>query len=336
MLVSVLMSVYKERSRFLIEAIESVLNQTYKDFEFVIVGDTPESDRERVFRIIEEYAIKDKRILFVPNKENIGLTKSLNVGLNYCSGKYIARMDADDVCVLTRLEKQVAFMEKHPDILASSAWTQWIDEHGKKIDFISRPKKSKQLRLEILRNSVMAHPVSIFHRIIDGQRVKYDENMRYAQDYSLWVWILQHGRMSNIQEVLLYYRRSNDQISIANIVQQQECAIMAQRKVFHELHHLPVKESFLELMADLTIRGKSDIPEHKAKCEFCNFISAVRITAKNYKAVKYLMDLYLNYYNLREGEHYYTFVFKMAKKNLKFMAIAECDYIWNKIISLLS
>lgn len=334
MLVSVLMSAYNEDSRFIKESIESILNQTYSDFEFVIVGDTPEPDRERVFGIIKEYAARDSRIVFIPNEKNIGLTKSLNVGLEYCKGKYIARMDADDISVLTRLEKQILFMESHPNILASSAWIEFVDENGKKIDCISRCKPNpKQLRLDILANSVMAHPVSIFHRIIDGQQVKYDENMKYAQDYSLWVWMLQHGDMSNIQEVLLYYRRTNQQISSAYLSEQQECAALAQRKAFLELHHLPAKESFLELMADLTIRGKYNIPEQKAKTEFDGFIKNVHITYGNYNVVKYLMDIYLHFYYLHQGEHYYTFIYRFAKHNPKFLLIAECDYMWNKILS---
>ena len=155
MLLSVLMSVYKEDTRYLREAIESILNQTYTDFEFVIVGDTPLSDRERVFGVIREYALKDRRIKFFPNENNIGLTKSLNVGLSHCSGKYIARMDADDISVSTRLEKQVVFMEANPKILASSAWFEFIDEEGNYSGNIVRHIASaEQICLDILKISL--------------------------------------------------------------------------------------------------------------------------------------------------------------------------------------
>jgi len=330
------MSVYKEESRYVRESIESILNQTYGDFEFVVVGDTPESDRDRVFGIIEDYAARDRRIVFVPNEKNIGLTKSLNVGLSHCRGKYVARMDADDISVLTRLEKQVVFMEGHPNILASSAWIQFVDENGQRLETVSRCKSEPgQLRLDILRNSVMAHPVSIFHREINGCPVRYDESVKYAQDYSLWVWMMQYGDLSNIQEVLLYYRITNDQISTAHLSQQRECAVIAQRKAFIQLHHLPVEDSFLELMADWTIRGKKDIPEQKAKAEFDNFMKNVRVSMSNYKVVKYLMDLYLHYYYLRDGERYYTFVYRFARQNPKFLVMAECDYVFGKFMSLI-
>ena len=147
MLVSVLMCVYKEDSEYLSQAIESILNQSYNDFEFIIVGDSPDSDRERVFSLIEEFAKRDSRIYFVQNKTNIGLPRSLNKGLKFCHGKYIARMDADDISYVNRLEEQVKFMETNPNILASGAWADFIDEKnnraGRGLRYYTNPRKIK-------------------------------------------------------------------------------------------------------------------------------------------------------------------------------------------------
>lgn len=114
-MVSVLMSVYGEPLEWLREAVGSILQQTYTDFEFIIVNDNPE--REELDGFLRESATGDRRIHIIRNPENIGLTKSLNIGLRECRGRYVARMDADDVSHSTRFEKQVAYMDAHPDVV---------------------------------------------------------------------------------------------------------------------------------------------------------------------------------------------------------------------------
>lgn len=338
MLVSVLMSVYKEDSRYIRESIESVLNQTFTDFEFIIVGDTPETDRDRVFRIIQEYAEKDKRIIFVPNKLNIGLTKSLNIGLRYCKGRYIARMDADDICVPERLEKQVIFMESNPQILASSAWLQLIDKNGKFIDgkVVKYNANSKELRLGLLSNSVLAHPVSIFRRIINNEMVRYDGSVAYAQDYSLWVWILQHGYgdLSNIQEVLLYYRITEGQITFAHRNAQLECAKKAQIKAFI-LNRLPVVESFLKLFSTITIDCSKNLRESEAKSSFKDYFKIIPITKKNYSAIKYLAFTYVSYFFPSSQKKVYRLLFDVSRCNPKLLLYIESEYFFDSMKRIL-
>ena len=112
--VSVLMSVYNEPEEWMRVAIDSILGQTFTDFEFIIINDNPKRKLNR--EILSDYAKQDKRIVILENEENIGLTKSLNKGLKVAKGKYIARMDADDISLSDRLEKQVNFMEEHPEV----------------------------------------------------------------------------------------------------------------------------------------------------------------------------------------------------------------------------
>ena len=333
MLVSVLMSVYKEEEKYLREAIESILNQTYRDFEFIIVGDTPQQDRERMFPIVEEYAQKDKRIKFYPNEENIGLPKSLNAGLSHCSGKYIARMDADDISVATRLEKQVAFMESHSDVLASSAWLELIDEEGKLSGIVCCRKESPcKIRLDILKNTVMGHPVSIFRRIINDEEVRYDESMNYAQDYMLWVWILQHGDISNIQEVLLYYRISSEQISSKHGLKQQQCAQRAQRAAFSKLYGFPIVDTFMEVFSSITIMNEKDIPEERAMKGFQDFFGQVKVTRRNYHVLKYIMEVYIEYYRHIIPKKHYHFLYDINRRNIPLLLISEIDYISHRLL----
>lgn len=335
MMVSVLMSVYKEKTRFLRESIESILNQTYKDFEFVIVGDSPPSDRDRVFSVVEEYALKDNRIIFLPNEENLGLTKSLNVGLSRCQGKYIARMDADDISVPSRLEKQVAFMEANPNILASSAWFEYLDENGNNIGQIARCQQSPQrIRLAILKKSVLGHPVSIFHRIINDTVVKYDESVTYAQDYSLWVWILQYGDMSNIQEVLLYYRKSDSQISTEHVSEQQECAKRAQRKAFELLYGFPYVKEFMDVFFRLTIGREKQVPEEEALKVYQDYLTQVKVTKKSYPALKFIMDIYIQYFSKKTPKRIGLFLYDLTKKNRKLMIISEMDYVCRRLLEI--
>ena len=337
MLLSVLMSVYKEDTRYLREAIESILNQTYTDFEFVIVGDTPLSDRERVFGVIREYALKDRRIKFFPNENNIGLTKSLNVGLSHCSGKYIARMDADDISVSTRLEKQVVFMEANPKILASSAWFEFIDEEGNYSGNIVRHIASaEQICLDILKNTVMGHPVSIYRRIINGVEVRYDETFVYAQDYALWVWILQHGAISNIQEVLLYYRLNENQITTKHTSQQMECAMRAQRMAFAQLYGFPIVDSFMDVFSSLTIKNDKGLLEERAMKGFQDFFARVQVSRKNYHVLKYIMDVYIQHYRHVTPKKHYQFLYDMTKKNKPLILACEFDYFCQRLWELMS
>lgn len=329
MLVSVLMSVYKEPSMYIRAAISSILNQTFTDFEFVIVGDSPESDRDRVFGIIEEYASHDCRIVFIPNVENIGLTKSLNIGLDFCKGKYIARMDADDISLPTRLEKQVQFMETNSQVLASSSWIQYIDESGQILDRIIKNKfDAKELRTEILSNSVLAHPASIYHRIINGVPVKYDESFLYAQDYALWVWILQYGELSNIQDVLIFYRTSKAQISSTHNLTQTECAKCVQRMAFKQLYDLPIIESFMDVFSEISLEGKSSKDDKVVVKQFRSFFERVTVTRKNYDALKLIVFTYVKFYIYKAlpPQKAYKLIFDITVHNPKLLVMIECQY----------
>src|SRR5690606_3913282 len=118
-LVSVIMSVYNEPEIWLAESIDSILSQTYKEFEFFIVNDNPEN--LTLAKVLQLYEDNDSRVRIIKNEVNIGLTKSLNKALSLVKGKYIIRMDADDVSLPQRFEKQVTFMEENPNIIASGA-----------------------------------------------------------------------------------------------------------------------------------------------------------------------------------------------------------------------
>ena len=126
--VSVILSAYNEEERWFREAVESIINQSYENFEFILILDNP--NNTLLEEIINEYCNKDNRIVYIKNEKNLGLVKSLNKGLEYAKGKYIARMDADDIANVDRLKKQYEFMEANKDIDLIGTSVDFIDENN--------------------------------------------------------------------------------------------------------------------------------------------------------------------------------------------------------------
>lgn len=335
MVVSVLMCVYKERIEFLRKSIESILNQTYKDFEFVIVGDSPLSDRNRVFSVVKEYASKDYRIKFFPNDDNIGLTKSLNIGLSHCCGKYIARMDADDISFPARLEKQIVFMEANPSILSSGTWFECIDEKGEKTGkIIKHITDPRLIRLKMFYHDCLGHPTSIFHRVINGDPVLYDETARYAQDYVLWTDLLHYGELANLPEVLLQYRKTPEQISTLHLSEQQDCAKIAQKRMFL-LYNFPQIESFFEVFHQLTIKKNHSIPLDIAKHELQLFVKETNLTKNNEEVLKQLIWFFLKLYSRHFHRRTAFYIYSITKSKPIITMKMEAQYIKMCVIKII-
>lgn len=208
--VSVIMSVYKEKDEWLRLSIESILNQTFHDFEFLIVNDCP--GREDNKRILNEYVLKDSRVHIIENNENIGLTKSLNRALEKAQGEYIARMDADDWSSPMRLEKQVRYLDAHLDCVMVGCFAIITNELGRIIDKAQTSDDYKYLQTMIPCLQPVYHPSMMYRRIIDGIPVLYNEKMSASQDYELCSRLISYP-MSNIPEFLLYYRCSKNQMT---------------------------------------------------------------------------------------------------------------------------
>ncbi|MDZ7719657.1 MAG: glycosyltransferase family 2 protein [Balneolaceae bacterium] len=204
--VSILMSTYSAES-YIGKAIESILNQTYQDFEFLIIDD---GSTDSTSEIIEFYRSKDDRIIFMKNQQNRGLSFSLNKGLEVAKGKYIARMDADDVSLPNRLETQVSFMDTHKDVAVSSAWMKTL---GKKNETIWKsPETHEEILARLFCNNCIWHPVSIIRKdVLDELGLRYNENYTKGQDYRLWVDIAKHQKLANIPKILHWYRIHEDQ-----------------------------------------------------------------------------------------------------------------------------
>lgn len=203
--VSVLMPVYNGE-RYLVEAVDSILNQTFRDFEFVIIND---GSNDRTAEILARYA--DPRMRIVHNDKNVGITASLNKGLDLARGEYIARMDQDDISEPQRLEKQVAYMEENPNVVASGTWARDIDAEGREIGQRCVPA-SERMRYEYWRPSPIVHPSAILRTSQLG-RARYDANFDPAADFEFWLRLKANHDLGNVPEFLLRYRVHADSIT---------------------------------------------------------------------------------------------------------------------------
>ncbi len=207
-LVSVVMCEHNTPIEYFLEAVESVLNQTYKNFEFIIVDDCTTTD------IYSSSLLKDKRIKIIKNKTNLKLSKSRNIGIDHSNGKYIAIMDSDDICEPTRFEEQVRYLEEHPNVVVCGTW---IHAFGKAEHIFKRViDDTEYYRCCLLFNNkpALINPSTMIRKsVLDDNNIRINENLYSAEDYQLWVDLSRFGDIRNIEKVLFNYRLRDGQMS---------------------------------------------------------------------------------------------------------------------------
>ena len=226
---TVLMPVYN-RARYLRSAVESIRSQTYGDYEFLIIDD---GSTDASPEILAHYAATDSRIRVV-TQENRGVIASLNRGFHESAGEFIARMDSDDMARPRRLAMQLDFMLAHPHIALVGGAIEVIDSMGRPFEIVRLPETPERLRYH-MRNlgCALAHPTVLFRRqaVLDagGLRPAY----RHAEDYDLWLRMLDKHDFANLPDVLLSYRRHEASVSNRQMTQQvlaAYCARVAARR----------------------------------------------------------------------------------------------------------
>ncbi len=204
-IISVIMPVYNT-AKYLNEAIESILNQTFTDFEFIIIDDC---STDGSLEIIKSY--DDKRIILIENEFNKGYVFGLNYAISIARGKYIARMDSDDISVSYRFKRQFDFLEENTRVTICGSFMEIVHNY----EPINYPISHDEIKVQFLDNSCLAHPSVMFRKsfIIENNLI-YDENMTPAEDYDLWTKIASiNAFFSNIPERLVKYRVHENQIS---------------------------------------------------------------------------------------------------------------------------
>ena len=222
-MISVIMPVYNGE-KYLREAIDSILNQTFTDFEFIILND---GSIDRTEEIILSY--NDPRIVYIKNKENLQIVKTLNKGIGLARGKYIARMDADDISLPIRFEKQIKYMEKNPQIGVCGTWLQTF---GTRHEKWKMPVSHNGIIMRMLFHSSLMHATVFFRKsMIMPYKKIYNEAFNKAEDYELWIRLSDKIEFANIPEILYYYRIDDtakkrqkykqEQKNLANIIREK-------------------------------------------------------------------------------------------------------------------
>lgn len=206
MKVSVLLPVYNAQT-YLKEAIESILNQSFQDFELIIINDGSTDKSDEII-----CSFNDNRIVYVKNETNLKLIETLNKGIKLCKGKYIARMDADDISMPQRLERQYQFMESNPAVGLCGSWAKVINEKGEETGKIKNFTHNKDLKIHLLFSVPFVHP-SVMMKAELLKEEPYAIQFSHAEDYDLWCRLSRKTQMANIPEFLFQYRWHSTNIS---------------------------------------------------------------------------------------------------------------------------
>ena len=205
--ITVLMSVYNGE-KYLHQAIGGILSQTFKDFELLIIND---GSTDKTGEILQSY--HDPRTKIINNKENIGLTKSLNKGLRLARGEYIARQDADDVSHPQRLEQQAAYFKAHSDIALLGTWGKVINQNGETIREVCLSNNPFLLKWRLLFTNQIIHSSVMFNKKKICALGGYDPHLTYSQDYDLWLRIMDRYKIALLPQILTYRREHFSDIS---------------------------------------------------------------------------------------------------------------------------
>lgn len=309
--VSVLMPVFNG-GNYLKASIESILSQDFPDFEFLIVND---GSTDNTAQIISSYP--DRRIRTINNGHNLGLVSSLNTGIDNARGKYIVRMDSDDISFKKRLSVQVQFMDKNSKIGASGSYYHILYKNSRFIcDF---PLTHSEIRPYLLFNSPIPHPTAIIRKsILDEFHLQYSTESKHLEDYDLWSRIATYSELANIKQSLLNYRVHEGQISTdpQNVKERYKNISTIRTRHLKELDLQPSQEE-LTVHNLLSDAGKPDKEEMLKDAE--QWLSNIR---KANQEKKLLNETYLDKIIL---ERWMRFCFNFRSGTKKMNSILQSE-----------
>ncbi|MES2767742.1 MAG: glycosyltransferase [Bdellovibrionota bacterium] len=242
---SVLLPIYNSE-KYLARAIESVLDQSFSDFELLLLND---GSSDSSLKIAESF--KDSRIRIINNPKNQGLIDTLNIGINAAaSNKYICRMDADDICEKDRFEKQIQFLNKHPEIDVVGTNIMFIDKKGKEIDrSLEVPADPNFIFCLLTRSVCVLHPTVMLRKEVYNS-FQYQPAYKSAEDYDLWTRVSFRYKISNLPEKLLRYRIHDESISHAQRGNQMETSYKVSHSYIQNRFDLKLPLDFVKFYFD--------------------------------------------------------------------------------------
>lgn len=241
--VTVLIPVYN-CAKYIATAIESVLSQKYTDYELLIIDD---GSTDNTAEIISN--IKDSRIIFLKNSKNRGIVYTLNKGLDLAKGKYIVRMDGDDIVLGNRLEAQIDFLKNNPDFGIVGGWYQVINAEGKTIDTVEGVTDYRNAQLSLLFRNQFTHS-AVTMRTDLAKQLKYDPEFQYCEDYDLWVRFAEVSKVANLPLYFVKYRWYSENSCSRK---QKELKQAMFNLLSRELDKINVEHTAEELMLHLAI-----------------------------------------------------------------------------------
>jgi glycosyltransferase involved in cell wall biosynthesis len=293
--VSVLMPVYNGE-KYIREAIDSILGQTFKDFEFLIIDD---GSTDKTREILENY--DDSRIKLINNKKNIGLTKSLNKGLKLARGEYIARQDSDDVSMPKRLEKEVSFLNHNKNTALVGTYYYMINERDKILKIIKPPTKSEEIKIGLLKGNQFGHGSVMFRVECIKEVGYYREELGSVEDYDLWLRVSDRYNIANIPEPLYKWRLNIKSVSVAKKSLMDKYALLAielakeRRQLGKDKLQILKKEEIKDFL-DIYLNSKSEYESKKQIAQNYYSWSRVLFVGKDYKgAFKLLFKSFVSY-----------------------------------------
>ncbi len=283
--VSVLLCVYNAQ-KYIRKALESIKYQTFQDFEIILIDD---ASTDETPEILQKY-YKDTRTLIHRNSENLGLTKSLNIGLSLCRGKYIARMDADDISMPQRFEKQVAFLDDNPECAAVGSWCMRIDENDVIVNQWHHPTDYEAIKERLITQNSIFHGTAMIRKESILKIGGYNEKYIYSQDYDLWLRLSRIAQIRNIGEYLYLSRADSKSISNVNKDEQNKYAEMARKEAFMQSsntdsfsnavkYFLAAKESFDK---DCFSSAMENINQYKSMMDYSRLERKEKSRTSNY------------------------------------------------------
>lgn len=264
-MISVILPAYNAQNT-IGETIQSIITQTYRDWELIVINDGSTDDTRGVVM-----SFKDNRIRYIENDGNKKLIYTLNRGIELASGEYIARMDADDICHPNRFEKQVKYMESHPDVIVCGTQINYFGTKSSNYRKLVFPTKDKHLKEMLAMSTCFAHPTVMIRKsalIESGYR--YDLDYMNAEDYSLWIDLMNYGKFGNLPDHLLNYRVSDTQVSQPSNPTTQASVLRCRRKYVER--HLPceiAEQLFVNNISINTIRRVKSLCKNNGVIEGC-------------------------------------------------------------------
>ncbi len=272
---SVIMPVYNGES-FLEESIDSILNQTFSDYTLIIINDNSNDDTQE---IIDRYVRLDNRIKCIKNNINLGPAKSRNLAIESANTEFIAFMDADDRAVSTRFEKQMNYLRTHTEVGVCGSWFTFF---GKQNKVVKHNINHDEIKVGFLRSCTIGNPTVMLRKSSLGN-LRFDENMKIAEDYSLWSQLIANTKFHNIPESLLFYRWHSNNMSQTKIenLEASEFSIKAKQlenlgihpenpNIKYYVHAVSLKKNQTKESIIETIKAAKVLMERNKKTQYYN------------------------------------------------------------------